>query len=806
MYLSTIGRTELPADSAAPGRRGRLRVVGGNVLALGTVSLITDVSAEMVTAVLPLYLVLGLQLSPLAYGALDGLNTGATALLRVVGGYVADRVSRRKAVAGAGYGLSALAKLGLVAAGGSVTALGLVLTADRAGKGLRTAPRDALITLSTPEHALGRAFGVHRAMDSLGAFAGPLAALAVLTAAAQSFEAVFVTSFCVAALGVLVLLLFVRDHRTARPPTGTVSPRAVGRLLREAPVRRLVGAACLLGLATVGDGFVYLLLQRRESLSLGWFPLLAVGTSLSYLLLAAPLGALADRIGRLPVMLGGYGVLAVVYLLLHGPLDGPALLVTVLFLYGLFYASTEGVLMALAGPVLPERLRTTGIALVQSGQALAYLGSSVLFGLAWQAWGAEAASRGAAVAVVVVGAATALLLGPLRRRAAPTPRAAEVPQPSPAPQTAPDSPAPPVSPVNPATPDPARKARLLLMKAMTNAPSQRVKILVTVLAAVLLAALAAATVVRARQNTTSDAKAGADRTPAGAAASPDAARHPGVRVRVLSNGLLSTVSLDDPSGPRTVTSTHCDRAYTAGGTTACLTPAGALSGPRLLVLDERQQTRRTVPLTGLPNRTRVSADGRMVAWTLFVGGDSYAGGGFSTRTGVLDTRTGRLVPSLEDFAVFREGRRYRAADINVWGVTFAAGGNRFYATVSSAGTRSLVEGDLAARTLRTLADNVECPSLSPDGERIAFKQAVGADPAKGWRVTVLELATLRRTELAETRNVDDQAAWLDDATVAYALQRPDGTNDVWTVAADGSGKPRLLIPGANSPAVLPAAG
>ncbi|MEV5969649.1 hypothetical protein [Streptomyces sp. NPDC051921] len=338
-----------------------------------------------------------------------------------------------------------------------------------------------------------------------------------------------------------------------------------------------------------------------------------------------------------------------------------------------------------------------------------------------------------------------------------------------------------------------------------NAPTQRVKILVTVLAALLLAALAAATVVRARQNAAPD-PAGDARTPAVAAASPDAARHPGGRVRVLSNGLLSTVSLADPSGPRTVTSTHCDRAYTAGGTTACLTPAGALSGPRLLVLDEGQRTRRTVPLTGLPNRTRVSPDGRMVAWTLFVGGDSYAGGGFSTRTGILDTRTGRVIPSLEDFAVFREGRRHRAADINVWGVTFAADDNRFYATVSSAGTRSLVEGDIAARTLRTLADDVECPSLSPDGRRIAFKQAVGADPAKGWRVAVLDLATLRRTELAERRNVDDQAAWLDDATVAYALQRPDGTNDVWTVPADGSGEPRLLVPGANSPAVLPASG
>ncbi|MFF6778724.1 TolB family protein [Streptomyces sp. NPDC012637] len=338
----------------------------------------------------------------------------------------------------------------------------------------------------------------------------------------------------------------------------------------------------------------------------------------------------------------------------------------------------------------------------------------------------------------------------------------------------------------------------------TSGTSRRTRILVTAIAAVLLAALATTAVVRARA-ASGDTGTGAPTAAADPAEFDGRKPAAGPRLRVLSNGLLSTLSLADPTGPRTVTEQRCDRAYTAGGTTACLTPTGALSGPRLLVLDENHRTRRTVPLTGLPNRTRVSADGRMIAWTLFVGGDSYAGGGFSTRTGILDTRTGRLVTSLEEFAVYKQGRRYRAADINVWGVTFAADDNRFYATVSSAGVRSLVEGDFAAGTLRTLADNVECPSLSPDGRRIAFKQAVDADPAKGWRLAVLDLATLRRTELSETRNVDDQAAWLDDRTVAYALQRGDGTNDVWTAAADGTGRPRMLVPGANSPSVLPPA-
>ncbi|MGW4891792.1 TolB family protein [Kitasatospora sp. NPDC004240] len=282
----------------------------------------------------------------------------------------------------------------------------------------------------------------------------------------------------------------------------------------------------------------------------------------------------------------------------------------------------------------------------------------------------------------------------------------------------------------------------------------------------------------------------------------DAPAAAGPRIQVLSNGLLSSVSRQDPGGSREVGSLRCERAYAAADTLACLAPAGALEGPKLLVTDRRLNERRSVPLTGIPNRLRVSASGRMVSWTLFVGGDSYAGGAFSTRTGVLDTTGGLLLETLEDFAITRDGRPYRAADVNYWGVTFTSDDNRFYATLATDGHRYLVEGDLAARTVRTLADNVECPSLSPDGGRIAFKQAVDADPVKGWRPAVMDLASGRITRLAEQRSVDDQPAWLDAATVAYAVQRPDGVNDVWAVPANGSGAAALLVPGANSPAPL----
>ncbi|MFD0275329.1 MFS transporter [Kitasatospora sp. NPDC127111] len=410
----------VPATGAAvagSAHRSR-RILAGNVLALGLVSLVTDVSAEMVGSVLPAYLVLGLHLSASQYGLVDGLFAGSTALTRLLGGYAADRYRRRKLVAGIGYGLSALARAGLLAAAATPAAISAVLAVDRTGKGLRTAPRDALITLSVPADRLGRAFGVHRALDSLGAFAGPLVAVGVLALAGsgRAYDAVFLVSLCFAVLGVLLLALFVRDHREPLP-ADRVRPGAALALLRHRPFRGLCAAAVLLALTTVGDGFVYLLIQRRDDLPLTAFPLLAVGSALAYLVLAAPLGRLADRTGRRPVILAGYGAtIAIQSLLALGP-GSPALLVPlILLLHGASYAATDGVLMALAGPLLPPALRTSGLALLQTGQALAGLGSSVLFGLAWQTWGTAPACLGAAVAV-----ATALALSVPLLEGHPTP-------------------------------------------------------------------------------------------------------------------------------------------------------------------------------------------------------------------------------------------------------------------------------------------------------------------------------------------------------------------------------------------------
>ncbi|MER6400764.1 MFS transporter [Kitasatospora sp. NPDC001603] len=412
MYLATTGRRpDAPSRPAGAGRR-----VPGTVVALGAVSLVTDVSSEMVTAVLPLYLVLGLGLSPLQFGFLDGLFNGATALVRLLGGKLADRGGgRHRTVAGVGYLLSALSRLGLLLAGGAAAGIAAALAADRLGKGVRTAPRDAMISLSAPPEELGRAFGVHRAMDTTGALLGPLVAFVVLWATADAYDAVFVVSFATGLFGVLVLVLFVPAG--ARPaagvkPVADVKP-AVGergrkgergrtgkkpRALGDPVFRRVVTAAVLLGAATIGDSFLYLLLQRGLDLPALLFPLLPLGAAACYLLLAVPAGRIADRSGRRTPFLWGHGALLAAYLVVMAPPGWPAT-VLVLVLLGVFYAATDGVLMALAGPVLPLDGRASGLAVLQTGQALARLVGAAGFGAAWTWWGPRPALAAAALAL-----------------------------------------------------------------------------------------------------------------------------------------------------------------------------------------------------------------------------------------------------------------------------------------------------------------------------------------------------------------------------------------------------------------------
>ena len=401
------------SSSLVAGHRALLRPraaglrVPRTVVLLGFTSLLTDISSEAVAAVLPLYLVYAAGFSPLALGLIDGLYRGAAAITALASGFWADRRKRHKEVATLGYGLSAITKLGLVAAGGAVAPIAVFVMLDRIGKGIRTAPRDALISLSASPKTLGTAFGVHRAMDTTGAMLGPLMAFGILALAPLAFTSVFLVSFCVAVagLGVIALLVPSRVERTeSKPP---LSLRQLSPLLLERRFRALVLVASLLGLATISDAFLYLALQRKLDLAPAVFPLLFVGVSLAFMLLAVPAGKLADRVGRGRVFVGGYVLLLPVYALLLAPQLGYLGLGLVLAFVGASYAATDGVLAALASGTLDEEARGSGLSVLTTATNLSRFVASVGFGALWTWAGLNTAvlvcGLALAAAIVVTG-------------------------------------------------------------------------------------------------------------------------------------------------------------------------------------------------------------------------------------------------------------------------------------------------------------------------------------------------------------------------------------------------------------------
>ena len=412
----------VPAEvlAAPAARSGRRRIaVSRTVILLGLVSLFTDLSQEMVTAVLPLYLTYQVRLSPLQFGFIDGMYQGATALVRLLGGLVADRKERHKEVAATGYGASALCKLALVAVGGAWLGTTAVLLVDRLGKGIRTAPRDALISLDSERAGLGRSFGVHRALDTVGAMLGPLAAFVLLAQLPGQYNTVFLVSFSIALIGLGILVLFVENRRNRETdavadepaaPKEHVTFRAALSLFRITRFRAIALVGSGLGLLTISDAFLYLVIQRQTHLDVKWFPLLFLGTAMAYLGFAVPIGRIADRVGRGRVFLAGHLALLGVYLVLRFVDLGTGAVLCTLLLFGLYYASTDGVLMALASPTIPERLRTSGFALITTGTATTRFMSSVVFGAIWVAWGSQVAMLIflAGLAVMVPAAALAL--------------------------------------------------------------------------------------------------------------------------------------------------------------------------------------------------------------------------------------------------------------------------------------------------------------------------------------------------------------------------------------------------------------
>ncbi len=301
------------------------------------------------------------------------------------------------------------------------------------------------------------------------------------------------------------------------------------------------------------------------------------------------------------------------------------------------------------------------------------------------------------------------------------------------------------------------------------------------------------------------AKQGQER--AAATSGESAAVAPGrlVALNLRPSAELGTVEISplDALEDRKATSLHCERIYFAAGKGICLTREIKLFSAQTIatLVDARFQPLSSVRLDGIPSRARISPDGRYGAFTVFVSGHSYADTSLSTATLLLDMKTGSTLANLESFKVFRDGDRIESPDFNYWGVTFLHDSNAFYATLRTGGVNYLVRGDIGARSVRILYKGVECPSVSPDETRIAFKKMVSPG---SWRLTVLNLSTFQETALAEIRSVDDQAEWLDDNHVLYGMvpaKTPPFMN-ILVVAADGSGDAQVFAPGAGSPAVV----
>ena len=352
------------------GKRSRKGAFNGTVIALGLTSFFTDISSEMVAAVIPLFLTTQVGFGPTGFGLFQGAFELSNALLRMVGGVVADRTRRPKETAAAGYGLSTLTRVGLVgSAVATITPVPFLLL-DRLGKGLRTSPRDAMISLATPEKSWGTAFGFHRTLDAAGALLGPLIAFAILTVLPESFTAIFLLSVGFGMVGLAVIVVWVRNPKAMRQAAEdterTPIVQSLTQHVKNRGFRRILLVGSGFGLFTIGDGFIYLVLfeASKTDADIGisgfgfqWFPLLFAGTAVVFLATATPLGRLADKLGRGRVWVGGQIFLAGAYAaLLFSPTSVVAV-GSVLVLLGLYYGATDGVLPALVAGVTPDTQR-----------------------------------------------------------------------------------------------------------------------------------------------------------------------------------------------------------------------------------------------------------------------------------------------------------------------------------------------------------------------------------------------------------------------------------------------------------------
>lgn len=265
---------------------------------------------------------------------------------------------------------------------------------------------------------------------------------------------------------------------------------------------------------------------------------------------------------------------------------------------------------------------------------------------------------------------------------------------------------------------------------------------------------------------------------------------------------VAVMPLDALDGQRYLTPLMCQRVYMAAADGLCMG-----LGQTATTFNARFENTGNLAQPGIPTRARISPTGDLGSMTWFVAGHSYADAAFSTQTVLVDPHSAQTVADLEQFTILKDGAPIHAVDFNFWGVTFTRDASRFYATLATAGKTYLIEGNVAERQAQVLRENVECPSLSPDNTRLVFKKRVDPNSPREWRLAVLDLATMEETPVpGENHSVDDQAEWLDDNHILYALQDegPPATiaQNIWEATLEGIEPPHILLRGAMSPAVV----
>ena len=396
-------------DLAVPGLTFKLaRGVPRSVIALGTASFFTDLSSEMIYPLLPVFLAGTLGAGPAALGLIEGIAETVASLLKLASGAWTDRTGRRKGLVVAGYGLSGIARPLIGLAGSWLWVLALRVT-DRVGKGLRTSPRDALITDATDPAQRGAAFGLHRAMDHAGAVGGPLIAAGLL-GLGMELRQVFLLAAIPAAIVLLVLVTAVREG--AARPSGHRSAFLGGWTSFDARFRHLLLAFFVFTLGNSADAFVLLKLSEA-GVPAGW---IAALWSLHHVVKMASSyagGRFSDRVGRKRMILAGWTFYAFVY----GGFalcESPAALITVFLAYGLFFGLTEPVERAWVGDSVEPDLRGRAFGWFHLAIGIGALPGNLLFGEIWRRAGSPAAfGFGAAMAAV---AALILLTVPARAR------------------------------------------------------------------------------------------------------------------------------------------------------------------------------------------------------------------------------------------------------------------------------------------------------------------------------------------------------------------------------------------------------